>query len=93
MGTWYSVTDANGNTANVTNAEKYATYREDQIRAEQGMPLREFYAPDTSGAGYGPSRILVPGTNQNRFIRSPALGSPVQHLNITPASPSHPIIK
>jgi hypothetical protein len=66
--TWYSVTDANGNAVNVTNSEKYATYRENQLRAEHGLSLREFYSPTASGGGYEPSRILQRGTSTNSWF-------------------------
>jgi RHS repeat-associated protein len=89
-GTWYSVTDANGNTVgSVSNAEKYATYMENQIRGEQGLSLREFYSPTSSGGGYEPSRILNRGTSVNKWIyRDPNPLTPVQqhiHIVISPA--------
>ncbi len=81
--TWYSVTDADNNVVgSVSNAEKYATYAENQIRGEHGIALREFYSPVLSGGGFEPSRILNSGTSINMWIfRAPTSMTPMQPQN------------
>ncbi len=61
---WYTQ-----NGENIYNAEKYATHVENSIRAENGLPLREFYGIDNStGTPVGTGRILKAGTRQSLFI-------------------------
>jgi len=53
QGTWVNdptVQDAKGNPLNIPNMEIYATHRENQLRSEQGIPLRTGYIPNYSGA-------------------------------------------
>ncbi|THH34938.1 M91 family zinc metallopeptidase [Neolewinella litorea] len=65
-GTWVKYSD--GRTS--TNAEKYASHIENQIRAENGVPLRAYYGIDK---GEGVGQLVVPGTrasaNQGVMIR------------------------
>ena len=62
-GIWQSVTDANGNSV-------YATYKENQIRAENGLPLRVFYAIDAYNNNPDPStRIIRAGTSESVYYQ------------------------
>lgn len=63
--TWFSVTDPNGNTANVRNHEIYATHTENKIRTEFGLPLRTHYTPGPYGIPYEPSRIIKRNTAES----------------------------
>ncbi|WP_245723894.1 DUF6443 domain-containing protein [Pedobacter steynii] len=56
--TWFKMSD----NRDVLNAEKYASHWENRIRAENGLPLREFYGID-NGAGVG--RVLLPYTRHS----------------------------
>ncbi|MFA8301438.1 MAG: RHS repeat-associated core domain-containing protein [Hyphomicrobiales bacterium] len=42
----------------ITESEKYATHVENQIRGENGLPLRTHYAINSDGNSYEPSRII-----------------------------------
>lgn len=53
-----------GTVSNYIEAEKYATYRENQFRRESGVPLRTHY-----GVLRGPSGILIPD-NLTKIIDS-----------------------
>lgn len=88
-GTWFSVTTPNGGTAKVSNAELYATYRENQLRSECNVPLRTHYLPDTSEAPYEPSRIIKAGTRQSIYFDSNGLTN-YQSLNKTQAPFTYP---
>jgi hypothetical protein len=57
MSTWATVADANANSTNIPNAEKYALHVENQIRTEHGKSLRTHY---------------VRGDNNTQFIRNGA---------------------
>jgi len=46
----------------IVNAEKYASHWENRIRAENGLPLREFYGIDN---GVGVGRVLLPFTRHS----------------------------
>lgn len=58
----------------IRNAEKYATHVENQLRAENGIPLRTHYGIDVSTgtrAGLENTRIIIPGTTMsNRYTQS-----------------------
>ena len=87
---WYYVRNADGEVVgSVSNAEKYATYRENQIRAENSMSLREFYSPTATGEGYEPSRILKLETNTNLWFNQDPSKLNVTGHNII-ATPSLP---
>ena len=60
--TWQSVTDANGNTVKILNAELYATHIENQIRSENKLPLRAYYGVDASGSCDPNTRLIRAGT-------------------------------
>jgi hypothetical protein len=62
--TWVTVTDSNGNNKNISNAEKYATHIENQLRAENGIPLRTHYSP-----GVTSTQLLHNGSNQSLFYK------------------------
>lgn len=62
--TWTKITDAQGNTINIPNAEKYSTHVENQLRSEHGISLRTHYSH-----GVNSTRILQPGTNQSLFYK------------------------
>jgi hypothetical protein len=68
--TWQSVTDANGNTVNIRNAELYATHIENKIRSENKLPLRAFYGVDASGHGDPNIRLLRAGTQQSLYYNA-----------------------
>ena len=72
--TWFSTTDANGNTQNTPKAEIYSTHRENQLRAEQGIPLRTHYGVDANGSGYEPSRIIINSTRTAVFSQPTQVG-------------------
>jgi hypothetical protein len=67
--TWQSVTDANGNTTNIPNAEIYATHKENQIRAENGIPLRVSYGKDATNNPDPSTRIIRAGTSQSIYYQ------------------------
>jgi hypothetical protein len=74
---WYTTTS--GKVAK--QSEKVATHWENRIRAENGLPLREFYSFDRDAknflVGEEKGRLLYPGTNfsttQTMTIGSPPL--------------------
>lgn len=66
---WFSVPNANGGFTPIPKAEIYATHVENQLRAENNLPLRTSYAADPNGNPAGPS-ILFPGTRESRFYDS-----------------------
>ncbi|MGE0930849.1 hypothetical protein [Peijinzhouia sedimentorum] len=51
------------NLSRVTNDEFNAGHIENQVRSEYGIPLRQFYTRDASGAGF--MRFLAPSTSIN----------------------------
>ncbi len=57
--TWITYSD---NKTTSTRAEIYASHVENQIRAENNLPLREFYGIDQ---GKGVGRLLIPGTRMS----------------------------
>jgi len=57
-GTWITYSD--GSTS--PNAEKYASHIENQIRAENKIPLRAYYGID---GGKGKGRLIIPGTRMS----------------------------
>lgn len=66
---WFSVPNANGGFTPIPKAEIYATHVENQLRAENNLPLRTSYAAVPNGNPAGPS-ILFPGTRESRFYDS-----------------------
>ncbi len=68
--TWQNVTDANGNTVKIRNAEIYATHIENQIRSENKLPLRAYYGVDASGSGDPNTRLLRAGTQQSLYYNA-----------------------
>lgn len=56
---------AKGNPLIVPNAEIYSTHRENQFRAEQGLPLRTDYVPNYSG-----SRLIDVSTRSSLYFDS-----------------------
>ena len=66
---WYTIKD-NNQTEDVYVSEKYATWFENGIRAENKLPLREFYSFDVSSGHYvgdERGRLLSKGTRQTAF--------------------------
>jgi hypothetical protein len=59
---WYTSTIIPGRV--IGRTEIFATHLENQLRANLGLPLREFYAADRSTATFE-GRILTAGTRQN----------------------------
>jgi len=68
--TWQSVTDANGNTVNIRNAELYSTHIENQIRSENKLPLRAYYSVYASGSGDPNTRLIKAGTQQSLYYNA-----------------------
>ena len=64
---WRTVTDANGNTKTIPNAELYSTHIENQIRSENKLPLRAYYGVDVSGSGDPSTRLIKAGTHQSLY--------------------------
>lgn len=58
MGTWKTATNSQGTATNIPFAELYATHRENQIRAEFGLPLRVSYGINASGGVDPTTRII-----------------------------------
>jgi RHS repeat-associated protein len=50
--------DEDGNTKTLSQSEIYASHIENNLRAEQGLPLRTYYSPDAAGGVYSPTRLL-----------------------------------
>lgn len=48
----------------ISNAEKYATHVENQLRSEHNIPLRTHYV-----SGYNSTRIIKEGTYQSLFYK------------------------
>ncbi|WP_422349038.1 DUF6443 domain-containing protein [Flagellimonas sp.] len=67
--TWFTVPGANGAVQSVPNAEIYSTHVENQLRAENNLPLRTSYAADPNGNPSGPS-LLFPNSRQSRYYNS-----------------------
>ncbi|MBX2930269.1 MAG: hypothetical protein KF852_20730, partial [Saprospiraceae bacterium] len=59
--TWITYSD---NKTTSTYAELYASHIENQIRAENNLPLREFYGVDQ---GKGVGRLIIPGTRMSSY--------------------------
>lgn len=66
--TWFGVPTATGN-RNIPTSEIYTTHRENQLRSENGLPLRTHYGVDQYGSGMGP-RIIIPSTGASRYYSS-----------------------
>jgi RHS repeat-associated protein len=66
-GAWYSFKDANGKSKSVPFADIYATHRENQIRAQNGLSLRTHYIPDGNGGGVEETRVIRGGTNKSLY--------------------------
>ena len=60
-----------------TNSEKYATFIENQIRAENNLPLREFYGEDN---GKSVGRLLIPKTKASLHQSTMVHGVPVPYI-------------
>lgn len=72
---WVSITGSDGNTQNIPKAELYSTHRENQLRSEQGLPLRTHYAVDANGNGYEPTRIIIKSTHIGVYAQPMQVGS------------------
>ena len=56
---WTTInTDESGGTRTLSNSEIYATHIENNLRAEQGLPLRTYYSPTADGGAVPATRIL-----------------------------------
>ena len=71
--TWFNMTatDRNGNPVqrSIPTSEIHTTHRENQLRSENGLPLRTHYGMEQYGNGVGP-RIIVPSTGASRYYNS-----------------------
>jgi RHS repeat-associated protein len=65
----YDPTNPDANLSNVSKDEYNAVDEENKIRTEHGVPLREYYTKDASGAGFMP--FLQPGTKNNIITGKP----------------------
>lgn len=72
-GTWITYSD--GRTS--TNAEKYASHVENQIRAENKIPLRAYYRIDK---GKGVGRLIIPGTRMSAHYFMNVGGMPIPYI-------------
>ncbi|HEY0065716.1 MAG TPA: DUF6443 domain-containing protein [Flavisolibacter sp.] len=59
--TWKTISDGSGSTVSIRKSELYATHIENQVRAENGIALRAFYAVDTHGVGIPQTRLVEAG--------------------------------
>ena len=64
--TEYGIWTKGPNSEDIPNTEKYATYIENEIRAEAKLPLRTHYAI-IGNKGYEPTRIIDKKTKKNLF--------------------------
>ena len=64
--TEYGIWTKGPNSEDIPNTEKYATYIENEIRAEAKLPLRTHYAV-IGNKGYEPTRIIDKKTKKNLF--------------------------
>jgi hypothetical protein len=81
----YAPGNPDPNLSRVTNDEFNAVHTENQIRSEYGLPLRNFYTNDASGAGF--MRFLVPATSTNAATGYDyLLNNPVQVPYVGPNS-------
>jgi len=64
---WITVTKPDGKNATILKSEIYATHIENQLRAENNLPLREFYSPDVNGKGVESTRLIRAGTNEGLY--------------------------
>lgn len=69
IGTWQSVTDAKGNIVNIPYSEIYSTHKENQIRSENGIPLRVSYGKDAANNPDPTTRIIRAGTSQSMYYQ------------------------
>jgi hypothetical protein len=76
---------ADPNLSRITNDEFNAVHVENQVRSEYGLPLRDFYTQDATGAGF--MRFLVPATSTNAVTGYDYLiNNPVQIPYVGPNS-------
>ncbi|WP_343207142.1 M91 family zinc metallopeptidase [Arthrospiribacter ruber] len=75
LNSWFTYQDQNGATQSVPRAEISATHTENQIRAENGLSLRQSYTYDPSGSPTG-TRIIFNGTRQSRYYNSSGNSNP-----------------
>ncbi len=76
---------ADPNLSRVTNDELNAAHIENQVRSEHGIPLRQFYTRDASGAGF--MRFLRPATSINSQTgHNYLISNPVQIRYVGPNS-------
>ena len=76
---------ADPNLSRVTNDEFNAAHIENQVRSEYGIPLRQFYTRDASGAGF--MRFLRPATSINSQTgHNYLISNPVQIRYVGPNS-------
>jgi RHS repeat-associated protein len=76
---------ADPNLSRITNDEFNAVHVENQVRSEYGLPLRDFYTRDATGAGF--MRFLVPATSTNAVTGYDYLiNNPVQIPYVGPNS-------
>lgn len=66
---WNKTFDSSIWSGSVTNAEKYATHIENQLRSEHGIPLRAYYGKTIIGAGDPATQILSTGTRASLFYK------------------------
>lgn len=67
--TWFNMPTSETGGRNIPISEIHTTHRENQMRTENGLPLRTHYGVDASGYGYGP-RVIVPSTGASRYYNA-----------------------
>ena len=66
---WQGTVDNGEWTQGISNAEKYATHVENQLRSEHGIPLRTHYSIMDNGKGDPNTSLLIKGTNSSLYIK------------------------
>jgi RHS repeat-associated protein len=65
--TWITANATNGLAHDISQDEIFATIYENLIRAEQGLPLRTHYSPNSDGSAVSESRLIKKSKVQNPF--------------------------
>ena len=66
---WHSVKNNNGEFEDIPNSEIYSTHVENQLRAENNMPLREYYADDPGRDGENAgTRLINARTGKSLYV-------------------------
>lgn len=66
---WKGTYDGSLWVGNIPNAEKYATHIENQLRSENGLPLRTHYGVLDTGQGDPQTSLLRKGTGVSLYYK------------------------